>query len=588
MSIKLRPSIGMALCASAMLTATVGCSSSGAAENEASQPAETSAPNILMVLADDLGYSDLGAYGGDASTPNIDALAGEGVQFANFHSYPICAPTRAGLMTGQDPHMVGLGTMEGGGPPGVPRTTLGYKGSLEGEYTGIAQILSDADYDTYQVGKWHLGTAPDQSPAALGFDQNYTLLEGGASHFGDQLRLAPGREEPISTASYEANGEPIDLPEDFYSTHNFTDEMLKMIESGEGDDKPFFGYLAYTAPHDPLHVPDNTLVDKYLDMYLNDNNYNDLRTDRIARMAEIGLLDDADIDTRWPSQTPEWDTLTDDQKQDLAYRLAVYSAMVEDVDTQLGRIIDQLKESGEYDNTMIVVASDNGSAGLSRSLYAQAPGALEWMDANYPLIGDVEAYGEPGSFPVLGLPNAQVASGPYFHTKGAVYDGGTRAPLIVKTPASAEQDGARIVDTFTQITDLYPTFADYAGATLVNPDALLGDSAKPLLDGTSEEVGDNKFGLEMFGERAFRDGDSKLVFAAPGNSGTGQWALYDLAADPGETTDLSAENPEEVQRLSALWDEYAAKNNVIPVDFEAVNAANGGRAPVIYSLDWAE
>lgn len=583
-----RPSIGAALCASAMLAATAGCSGSTPPETEAAAQATDSNPNILMVLLDDLGYTDIGAYGGMISTPTMDSLAEEGAQFTNFHANPLCAPTRAALMTGQDPHRVGLGSMEGLIAPGVTTDTPGYKGSLEGEYTGIAELLSDADYNTYQAGKWHLGMAPEQSPQALGFDQNFSLLQGGGSHYADALRLVPAKQGPMDTVTYERNGEPVtDLPEDFYSTDAYTDEMLGMIDSGAEDDRPFFGYLAYTAPHDPLHEPDTALIQKYLDMYEGNNDFEQLRVDRISDLADRGLID-ADVATRWPSQTPDWDTLTDEQKRDLAYRLAVYSAMIEHVDTQFGRIVDRLKETGEYDNTLIVLASDNGASGLSPDVYTQTPGAREWLEEHYPLIGNVDSYGEPGSFPVLALANAQVSSGPFFHTKASVFEGGTRAPMIVKAPGGSEQDGPRIVDTLSYIGDLYPTFADYAGASLVNPDVLIGDSAKPLLEGTSETIGDEVFGIEMFGERAIRDGNSKLVFAAPDNGGTGTWALYDLATDPGETTDLAADNPDEVQRLADLWDQYASENNVIAADFEAVNAAGVKSAQIYNAPDWAE
>jgi arylsulfatase len=548
----------------------------------------SAAPNILMVLLDDLGYSDIGAYGGSISTPTIDSLASEGVQFTNYHVSPVCAPTRATLMTGQDPHRVGLGSMDGLIAPGVASGSPGYKGSLEGTYVGIAELLSAADYDTYQVGKWHLGMGPGQTPQDLGFDQNFTMYQGGGSHYADALRLVPGRQEPIDTLNYERNSEPVtELPADFYSTDAYTDEMLQLIGNGSNSDKPFFGYLAYTAPHDPLHEPDAALVQKYLDIYLDNNNPETLRADRIENMVDLGLID-AGVATRWPAQTPDWNTLTAQLKRDLAYRLAVYAAMVEHVDTQLSRIIDELRNTGEYDNTLIVVASDNGAAGLSEDVYTQWPGAREWLDEHYPLIGDLDSYGKPGSLPVLSLANAQVSSGPFFHTKSAVFEGGTRSPLIVKTPHSnRDDDRPRIVVTLASVGDLYPTFADYAGAPIVDAQGLVGDSAKPLLDGTADTIGDELLGLDMFGERAFRDGNSKLVFAAPGNGGTGEYALYDLAVDPGETTNLAAGNPEEVQRLAALWDQYAVENNVIPSRFADVNAAGDKSAPVYFKTDWA-
>ncbi|WP_338889195.1 sulfatase-like hydrolase/transferase [Rhodococcus sovatensis] len=571
---------------SALLAVTTGCS--GSLSSQGPAEVDSATPNILMVLLDDLGYSDIGAYGGSISTPTIDSLAGEGMQFTNYHANPVCAPTRATLMTGQDPHRVGLGSMDGLIAPGVASGSPGYKGSLEGTYIGIAELLSAADYNTYQVGKWHLGMGHGQTPQDLGFDQNFTMYQGGGSHYADALRLVPGRQEPIDTLNYERNSEPVtELPADFYSTDAYTDEMLQLIRNGSSSDKPYFGYLAYTAPHDPLHEPDAALIQKYLDIFIDNNNLETLRAERIENMVDLGLIV-ADVATRWPAQTPDWDTLTAPQKRDLAYRLAVYAAMVEHVDTQLGRIIDELKTTGEYDNTLIVVASDNGAAGLSEDVYTQSPGAREWLDEHYPLVDDLDSYGKPGSMPTLSLANAQVSSGPFFHTKSTVFEGGTRSPLIVKTPDRGQDgDRPRIVDTLVSVGDLYPTFADYAGAAIVDEHVLVGDSAKPLLDGTSDAIGDELLGLDMFGERAFRDGNSKLVFAAPGNGGTGTYALYDLVVDPGETTDLAASNPQEVQRLAALWDQYALENNVIPSSFVDVNASGDSSAPVYFKTDWA-
>ncbi|WP_363358335.1 sulfatase-like hydrolase/transferase [Microbacterium sp. LMI12-1-1.1] len=543
-------------------------------------------PNILMVLLDDLGYTDLGVYGGEASTVTIDTLAEDGVQLANFHAYPVCAPTRASLMTGQDPHRVGLGSQEGFGPPGVPATTPGYSGFLEGKYTGIAQVLSDVGYDTYQVGKWHLGEGPEQSPQALGFDENFTLYDGAASHFGDMLRHAPRDGEPVDTVKYERNGEPVEtLADDFYSTHAYTDELLRMLDEDADSENPFFGYLAYTAPHDPLHVPDRSRIDHYLDRYLADNNYEELRADRIAALAAAGLIDH-DVATRWPVQTPQWDALTTEQKRDLAYRLAVYAAMIEDVDKQLGRIVTHLQASGEYDNTLIVVASDNGASSVSRVLYTAKPGNAEWQQRHYPLR-DVDDYGSPGSYPTLGLPNAQVSSGPFFHSKGSVFEGGTRAPAIIKPPA-AKGDAPKQSDTFVHVSDLYPTFADYAGADLVAPESLLGSSARPLLEGTSDLVGTEEFGMELLGHRAYRDGDWKLVYAPVVAGGTGVYSLYNLADDPGETKDVIDAHGDVAEELARKWDQYAADQGVVDVDFDTVNEGAARLAELVYAIDWAD
>lgn len=580
---------GLSLGTSVLLTGTLSaCGSTNAAPNQQSSAvAETQAqPNIMMVLLDDLGYSDLGVYGGEAETPNIDALAQEGTQFTNFHAYPLCAPTRAALMTGQDPHQVGLGSMENLTPPGVPQTTPGYKGSLEGEFTGIADLLDDTGYDTYQVGKWHLGEGEHQTPQDTGFDENFTLYDAGASYFADGYRLSQRTHEPANTVIYERNGKTLDsLSDDFFATRSYTDEMLEMVDKSAESENPFFGYLAYTAPHDPLHVEDKELIDKYLDVYLDDYNFNDLRDQRIQRMTELDLIE-GDPATRWPEQTPEWESLTEDQRKDLAYRMAVYAAAIHEVDEQIGRVVDHLKETGEYDNTLIVVASDNGPAANSHELYVR-PGTEGWHNEFYPLVGDVESYGHEGSFPSLGLPNAQVSSGPLFHAKNTLFEGGTRVPAIIKTPSASGDGEHRIVDTFGHITDLYPTFAEFAGADLTSTRNLLGDSVKPLLDGTSEAIGDDEFAWEHFGHRAYRSGDWKLIFTPEPMGGTGEYALYNLATDPGETNDVIEDHPDIAKELEAKWSQYAEDNGVVVVDFEAVNEAAPRSAALSLSIDWA-
>lgn len=575
---------GSVLLASSLAGCGMSSESAGQEITPAAQGQEQ--PNIMMILLDDLGYSDLGAYGSEIDTPHLDALTKESTQFTDFHASPLCAPTRAELMTGQDRHRVGLGSMEGLTPPGVPETTPGYKGSLEGNFTGIAELLGDTGYDTYQVGKWHLGGEEGQTPQDLGFDQNFTLYDAGASYFSDGHRLFDRPVEPVDTVIHERNGERVDeLPDDFFSTRSYTDEMLQMVDQSVEADQPFFSYLAYTAPHDPLHVENEELIEQYLDMYM-DKDFVEIRTERIQRMAELGLIDEG-METRWLDRTPEWKSLTPLQQQDLAYRMATYAAVIHEADEQIGRVIDHLKDSGEYDNTLIAVVSDNGAAASTQANYLGFSTEEGWHDRAYPLIGDMEAYGQQGSFASIGLPWAQVSSGPYFQAKNTLFEGGTRVPAIVKAPGTNGDAGGRVVDTFAHITDLYPTFAEYAGADLASAGNLLGDSARPLLEGTAETIGDDEFGWEHFGHRAYRSGDWKLVFAPEPMGGTGEYSLYNLAEDPGETTNLASERPDVLDDLSRKWDQYAEENGVAVVDFEAVNKNAPAAADKWYVMDWA-
>lgn len=556
--------------------AATGCAATVTPDSQEPSPAVQShsqeQPNIMMLLLDDLGYSDLAAYGGEAETPNIDALAQESAQFTNFHAEPLCAPTRAALLTGQAPHQVGLGSMEGITPPGVSVTTPGYKGSLEGEFTSISTVLDEAGYDTYHVGKWHLGEEAGQTPQDLGFDRNFTLYDAGASYYPDGHRLFDRGEDegPADTVIHERDGEVVDsLPDDFFATRSYTDEMIQLVDQSVESDQPFFGYLAYTAPHDPLHVENKDLIDHYLQRYLGTYNYEEHRQERIQQMVELGLIDEG-VDTRWPDQTPDWNSLTPEKQKDMAYRMAVYAAVIHEADEQVGRVIDHLKETGEYDNTLIVVASDNGASTGSYEGYARRS-VDGWHQKAYPLIGEVESYGHQGSFPSIGQPNAQVSSGPYFQAKRTLFEGGTRVPALMKPPAGEDGGQHRKVDTFAHVTDLYPTFAEFAGADISSIPDLLGDSIKPLLDGATEAIGDEEFGAERFGHRAYWSGDWKLIFAPKNAGGTGDYALYNLAEDPGETRDVSADHPEIVADLSEKWDRYAQDNGVISVTFEAVN-----------------
>lgn len=576
---------------SALLASSlVACgNSSDAASQEALRTAQTQEPpNILMILFDDLGYSDLGAYGGEMDTPHLDALTEDSFQFTDFHTSPLCAPTRAELMTGQGRHQVGLGSMEGLTPPGVAETTPGYKGSLEGDFTGIAEVLGNTGYDTYQVGKWHLGGEEGQTPQDLGFDENFTLYDGGASYFSDATRLFDRPVEPFDTVIYERNGERVDqLPDDFFATRSYTDEMIQMVDQSGDADRPFFGYLAYTAPHDPLHVENQNLIEQYADLYL-DKDFADVRTERIDRMVELGLLDEGK-ETRWLESIPEWESLTPHQQRDLAYRMAAYAAVIHETDIQVGRLIDHLKATGEYDNTLIAVVSDNGAAASTQANYLNFTTEEGWHERAYPLMGDIETYGQQGSLPAIGLPWSQVSAGPYFQAKNTLFEGGTRVPALIKTPANSDTPNEhRIIDTLAHITDLYPTFADYAGADLSSADNLMGDSARPLLEGTSQTIGDDEYGWEHFGHRAYRSGDWKLIFTPEPMGGTGEYSLYNLADDPGETRDLIAEHPDIARELEEKWAQYAEEKNVAVVDFESVNEIAPGAAERSYRIDWAE
>lgn len=569
----------------ALLTASVRAAASSEPHNRNAGTVEgvskeESSPNILVILIDDLGYTDLGYFGGEAETPNIDALAQESVVFSNAHAYPSCGPTRATLITGQDPHRVGFGSQNGFAPPGVSLSTTGYGGSLEGEYTGIAELLGKAGYKAYQSGKWHLGHSSQNSPISLGFDKNYTLLDGAASHYADMTSVAL-RVSGDGRAQYEADGKKIDtLPEDFYSTKTFTDELVKMLSSHDSDEGPFFAYLAYTAVHDPLHAPE-ALVQKYLNIYTGDAE--ELRRTRQQKLFDQGLGVSTKRPTRWLPDLAETADLTEYQKQDLKYRMAVYSAMIEYLDIETGKLLEFLKSAGQYKNTLIIFLSDNGAALQPRTVYALGPEDRRWQSEHYPK-NKMKDYGKPGSYPTLSVQNAQAISGPWLAGKASVHEGGTRVPMFVKLPGNA---APRISGTLIHVSDIYPTLADYAGATIAEGAKLMGTSAKPYLERKAEGIGDDELGLEFFGARAYRDGDWKLVFAERPYGGTGDWALYNLKKDPGETEDVSSENPELLVELVVKWHRYAEENGVVVSPMNLVNEIAEVTKSIRLSTDWA-
>lgn len=541
-------------------------------------------PNILLILLDDLGYSDIGAYGSEIDTPNIDAIANLGLKFSNASVLPTCAPTRAALMTGQDPHMVGLGSQNKIFPPGASESDFGYKGSLEGDFQGIASILKEAGYSTMMAGKWHLGDGEEQLPEALGFEQSVILLDGAASHYNDGVGVAP-----VDTASgdgfatYLENGKPISqLPPDFYSTRFYTDQLLQMLESGINKRAPFFAFLSYTAVHDPLQAPEE-YIEKYMPRY-DGLSYMELRNNRIRGLCEQGLIKDCSPSIRWLEKTPEWDELSKAQQYDLQRRMATYAAMLDYTDHEIGRLVQYLKDTGQYDNTLILILSDNGAAPVPATFYARGAEGLQWQRENYPRRS-VSDYGKKGAFATMGMPNAQASSAVYFGFKTTLFEGGVRTPLIIKRPG-IHANGLSHTSVF--LTDLYPTLADYAGVSVEGWPGIFGHSLKPHLDGRTDGLGEREYGMAWMGMRAYRQGDWKVVFVPKGYGGAGRYALYNLASDPGEVKDLSLTYPEKLNELTVKWDEYAEKNNVKKSPVDEVNQIFDRVSVSMLGIDWGE
>ncbi len=524
-----------------------------------------SSPNILLIVADDMGYSDLGCFGGEIRTPNIDALAGRGLRATHFYVAPSCSPTRSMLLSGTDSHIAGIGNMaEWTGP--TQRDQPGYEGALNTRVVTAATRLRDAGYHTYMAGKWHLGDKPDQWPAARGFTRDFSLLQGAGSHWADSLGLLPS--EP--KVSYTRNGKLVkELPKDYYSSKDLTNFIIESVDANAQDDKPFFAYLAYQAPHGPLAVPDPWIA-RCKGRY--DRGYDAIRDERLARQKRWGLTaDDVVTFPRLPN-IPAWDQLTDDQRQLSARKMELYAAMVECMDDQIGRLTSHLKKTGKYDNTLIVFMSDNGAAGedMGELVAKLAPSAKEWFEKTFD--NRPENWGRSRSAVEYGPAWAQVSSVPYRLFKGVVAEGGIRVPLIVSGPGVKHQ-GA-INHSMLHVMDLLPTCLELAGVELTadkstNSSTLVqGKSMWPLLDGRAKEIRTESdwLGWELFGNRAIRQGDWKLLYLLPAAGGTGDWELFNLTDDPAEMHDQSATNPQKRAALLERWDEYVARNGVIVSD----------------------
>lgn len=520
--------------------------------------AEDKQPNFLIILADDLGYSDITSFGGEINTPNIDSLASEGVRLTNFHAAPTCSPTRSMLMSGTDSHMAGLGNMGELIQP-FQRNQPGYEGYLNERVASLAEVLRSGGYNTYTVGKWHLGRTEETSPAARGFDRSYILVQGGASHFDDQFAIIGNDPKAI----YRENGKQVSAPEGFFSSQFYTDTMLEYIEQGRSNGKPFFALLSYTAPHWPLHVPDEWL-DKYEGRYA--AGYEAIRQERLARMKEMGLLP-ANVEANVPMDgaLPSWDQLTDEQKRREARSMELYASMVDNMDHHIGRVIDYLKKTGEYDNTFILFFSDNGADGNNPE---DLPGNDVWMKENFD--NSLENMGRRGSYIAYGPQWAQVSTAPFPFFKGLTSQGGIQVPAIIRAP-QVSQPGT-ITHEVAHVMDVMPTFLELAGIEQPSGTfngrevaAIEGISMRPILEGKA--MPERAIGWELFGRKALRKGDWKITNMNP-PYGTAQWQLYNLAEDPTESRDLAARHPEKLAELLKDWEAYVARNNVLMGEFD--------------------
>ena len=495
-----------------LVSAVAGCSRSETegtpgSEIRATGSATPQRPNILLIVADDMGLSDIGSFGGEIATPTLDALAAEGLRLTNFHVLPSCSPSRSVLLSGMDNHRAGLGAMAEFKPPEA-KDNPGYAGYLNFEVAALPEVLKAGGYRSYMVGKWHLGDTPETVPHARGFDETFVLLGGGGSHWAD--RRPPS---PLFPMTYNRNGRKVDaLPEDFYSTKYYTDQLLQWLERDRDSDRPFFAYLAYTAPHDPLHAP-KAFIDKYRGAY--QDGWDKLREKRLQRLKDLGIVSEDAVSFPRLASVPAWDAMSEQDRDAAARDMEVYAAMIDFMDGQIGRVLVQLRESGEYDNTMIIFFSDNGANGVSHE--AAYPGMTDEFIASFD--NSLDNRGLPNSFAATGPGWAQASMTPSRMFKAFTAEGGIRAPLLVKLPGEMREAG-RMNHALLHIRDIMPAILDVAGVEhpgrefkgrSVRPPQ--GASFRAALEGQTATMPTDAAGLgyELFGQQAYIHGNWKIL-----------------------------------------------------------------------------
>ena len=513
-------------------------------------------PNILLIVVDDMGYSDLAPFGGEIDTPAIDQLANEGLRFTDFYASPSCAPTRSMLMTGTDNHMAGLGNQKEAmtdNQIGQP----GYEGHINDRVVTVATLLRDAGYHTYMAGKWHLGEQVEQDPFNRGFERAFTLLQGGASHFGDEWMMYANY-----TPIYREDGVRTHVPYDFYSSEFYANKIIEYIDSVD-DGQPFFAYLSLTAPHDPLHLPDNWL-DRYKGRY--DHGYEKLREERLEKMKSLGIVPAGAQLSRPVPMIPEWVSLDESQKRYSSRRMEIHAGMVENIDHHLRRVFDYLKRENKYDNTLILLMSDNGASPTEVHNY---PGTTrEWHQRNSD--NRFENMGRRGSRISIGPAWALASNTPLRHFKGVHAEGGIRVPFIVSGPGVTRS--GQIDTAFTHVTDVAPTLLEMAGVSHPYPEKYEGRDVSPitgmsmvqLLTGEADTVRDEDDAVawESLGWRAVRQGRWKAVWLAE-PFGPNDWQLFDIVDDMSERDDLETSNRDKLKELILIWEDYADDVGVV-------------------------
>ncbi|KAJ9356737.1 alkaline-phosphatase-like protein [Paecilomyces variotii] len=551
-------------------------------------------PNFLVMVADDLGFSDVGCFGGEIWTPNIDKIAlNGGIRFTDFHAAAACSPTRAMIMTGTDHHIAGLGNLVEwtnisgqNGPKGSQMSTApqrgmpGYEGYLNERVVALPEILRDAGYHTLMSGKWHLGLTPERSPYKRGFERSFAHLPACSNHYAYEPPLEENENPPtFLEASYIALHMEDDhyvkkLPDGWYSSDGYGDKMVEYLKEwkAKDDGQPFFSYLPFTAPHWPLQAP-REYIEHYRGVY--DEGPDVLREKRLQRLKELGMIkDDVKPHPVVAEEVKEWKDYTLEEKKKSCTAMEVYAGMVECIDANVGKVVNYLESIGELDNTFVCFMSDNGAEGAAYEAYPMVQsGVMPHLQKYYD--NSIENLGAGNSFIWYGPRWAQAATAPSRLYKAYTTEGGVRVPFCAKFPKSVEvSDSAKgITDQFATVMDLAPSILDMAGVKHPAPTyqgrevvPMRGKSFYPWAAGKAARIHDKDFiqGWETCGRAALRYGDWKIVYI-PKPKGPERWQLYNLANDPGEVDDLAEAEPDRLKELLKLWDLYVIETGVIPL-----------------------
>ncbi|CZR56990.1 probable arylsulfatase [Phialocephala subalpina] len=555
-------------------------------------------PNFLIIVADDLGFSDLSCFGGEIRTPNIDKLAKKGIRFTDFHAAAACSPSRAMIMTGTDHHIAGLGNLiewtniSGQNDPSGKMSTApqrgmpGYEGYLNERVVTLPEMLRDAGYLTLLAGKWHLGLTPERSPKVRGFERSFAHLPACSNHYAYEPQLeSPDKIPDFMTMSFIAlhseDGEYVKkLPDGWYSSDGYGDKMLNYLKERKErkDERPFFGYFPFTAPHWPLQAP-QAYVAHYKGVY--DDGPDALRLKRLQRLKDLGMVDkDVEPHPVVAEEVKEWADFTPEEKAKSCRAMEVFAAMVDCIDVNVGKVVDYLEETRELNNTFVCFMSDNGAEGAAYEAYPIVQGSMIQHLKKY-YNNSLDNLGNGDSFIWYGPRWAQAATAPSRLYKAYTTEGGVRVPFLAKFPIGMIKPETEdsITHTFGTVMDLAPTILEMAGATHPAPTyqgrevvPMRGQSMLPFIEGKTETIHAEDFinGWETCGRAAVRCGDYKIVFI-PKPKGPEKWQLYNLSKDPGEIHDLAEQDPERLEKMIKMWDQYVLETGVIPLAPELGN-----------------